>query len=362
MPASTAKHVTDAPSRLRALELALRSRDPNRILAALRAPGERPEHPSADVEHACHGVLRYVQGSRSGRQITDVMALSLCDAVLALSREPSGRMQHDVLQLAIEIAGKNMIRRGRYIREILERDRAPRGLDDEALPREVRVADGCDLAGRILAGRGCVLVRGLLDRAALETVKRAADKRLRTYGVRALKAAKVCEPASVISGQAREFLERTLAPFFHARATLRWDHSYFRRVEPKASETRVPFHQDLNAFGLMLANVWTPLVDCGVDAPGLEVVARRTREIAPTLTASDYYPDLEIAESVVRERFGAEACWAPVMACGDVLVMLGTTIHRTYWTRGATRRRTSLELRFGPPADEPRAPESEQAR
>ena len=209
-----------------------------------------------------------------------------------------------------------------------------------------------DLAGRVLAAHGCALVRGLLDPTVLKPLKRAADQRLRTFGVRALKAVKVCEPASVISGRAQEFLRSMLSPFFQAAATLRWDHSYFRRVEPRSAETTVPFHQDLNAFGLMLANVWTPLVDCGVDAPGLEVVARRTREIVPTMTASNYYPELEIAESVVLEKFGAEALWSPAMTRGDVLVIVGTTIHRTYWTPGMSRRRTSLELRFGPPAND----------
>jgi hypothetical protein len=331
--------------------LALGSEDPDRILAALCATGRVPEVLAPDVERACAAVLRYVRTSRDGCRLASTKALALCDGVLALSRDPSGRIQHDTLQLAIEIAGKNMVLRARYIGEVLNRDGAPEGHDGESLPREVQVSDGYDLAGRILAARGCVLVRGLLDPEALKLVKRAADKRLRTYGVRALKAAKVCEPASVISRDVREFLERMLTPFFHAPATLRWDHSYLRRVEPRVAGTRVPFHQDLNAFGLMLANVWTPLVNCGIDAPGLEVVARRIREIAPTLTASNSYPELEIAESVVLERFGADALWAPAMACGDVLVMLGTTIHRTYWIRGVTRQRTSLELRFGPSAN-----------
>ena len=352
MRPSTAPESTDAgSSRLFALELALGSEDPDRILAALCATGQSREELAPGVEQTCAAaVLRYIRTSRGGR-LRDTAALALCDAVLARSRDPSGRIHHETLQLAIEIAGKNMVQRARYIKEVLNRDRAPEAHDQDALPREVLVSDGYDLAGRILAAHGCVLVRGLLNPEALKLVKRAADKRLCTYRVRALKADKVCEPTSVISGDAREFLERMLTPFFHAPATLRWDHSYVRRVEPRSTRTRVPFHQDLNAFGLMLANSWTPLVACGIDAPGLQIAARRTREIVPTLTASNYYPDLEIAESVVLERFGADALWAPAMECGDVLVLLGTTIHRTYWIRGATRRRTSLELRFGPPAN-----------
>lgn len=353
MPSSAAPDVINAEdARLRALEAALGAGDPGRILAALCAARGRAEEDVPSAERACAAVLQHIRTWRSEGRLNDASALALCDGVLAFSRDPHGCIPHDALQLAIQIAGTNMVRRARYIEEVLRRDRTPDGIDGDEILREVRIIDGSDLSGRALAARGCVLVRGLFDRAALEQLKRVADKRLRTYGVRALKAVKVCEPASVISAQAREFLERMLTPFFHAQATLRWDHSYLRRVDPWAAETRVPFHQDLNAFGLMLANVWTPLVDCGVDTPSLEVVARRTHEIVPTTAASNYYQDLEIAEPVVLARFGAEALWAPAMGRGDVLVMLGTTIHRTYCPRGATRRRTSLELRFGPPPRE----------
>ena len=335
---------------LRAIESALQAGDPELIIAATRAAGCVPDRGSGRREQSCADVLRYVRTSRTARRLNDAAALALCDGVLALSRDASGRLQHDALELAIQIAGKNMARRAVYIREVLRRERSPECDPIEALANELTAPAGPGLAARILAARGCVLVRGLLDPELLKTMKRNADRQLRVYGVRALKAAKVCKPESIIPAEARGFLETMLTPFFHTAAVLRWDHSYLRRVEPRTAATRVPLHQDLNAFGLMLANVWTPLADCGTDAPGLEVVARRTREIVPTMPASNYYQDLEIAESVALARFGVDAFWAPAMACGDVLVMLGTTIHRTYLTRGMTRRRTSLELRFGPVA------------
>jgi hypothetical protein len=349
--------LTDAEdSRLQAVDSALRTEDPDLVLAAVRATGHLPGRDTAHRKQTCTALLRYIRIALSDRRLNDASALALCDSVLALSSDPSGYIQHDTLQLAIEIAGKNMVRRAGYIREVLRRDPVPDGDDSDALPSDVLASDSTGLAARILAAHGCVLVRRLFDPRALKIMKRTADQRLRTYGVRALKAAKVCEPGSVVTPQAHDFLVGMLTPFFHGPPTLRWDHSFLRRVEPRSAATRVPFHQDLNAFGLMLANVWTPLVDCGIDAPGLQVVARRICEIVPTMATSNYYQDLEIAESKVRQIFGADALWAPAMACGDVLVLLGTTIHRTYLNQGTTRRRTSLELRFGPPASSDRAP------
>ena len=81
---------------------------------------------------------------------------------------------------------------------------------------------------------------------------------------------------------------------------------------------------------LDMITAWCPLGACGVDAPGIELV--------PSQEAPLYSPDFLTQNDRVGE--------VPVLKAGDVLLMRGHLLHRTWVTPVMRRTRTSAELRF----------------
>lgn len=94
---------------------------------------------------------------------------------------------------------------------------------------------------------------------------------------------------------------------------------------------------------LEMVTCWIALTPCGVDAPGLELVAQRFD--APLAPA-------DFEDSRIRARYASAAFRRPVLAAGDALLFSGGVVHRTHVRPEMTRDRTSLELRFFP-ADRP---------
>lgn len=124
--------------------------------------------------------------------------------------------------------------------------------------------------------------------------------------------------------------------------------SYVRVQEPKQRRTHLPFHRDQTVIGARLLNVWIPLVPCGHDAPGLEIVAgsdgRRLDAANPS--AAGVVERARLDEASVLAAFPSEAFWRPVLAPGDALIFSGETIHRTHITQGMKRPRASIDLRL----------------
>jgi ectoine hydroxylase-related dioxygenase (phytanoyl-CoA dioxygenase family) len=112
--------------------------------------------------------------------------------------------------------------------------------------------------------------------------------------------------------------------------------------------THLPFHRDQTVIGSRLLNIWIPLVACGRDAPGLELVAGSdgTPLDPANPLAAGLVERARLDEASVLEAFPAEALWRPVLAPGDVLVFSGETIHRTYIAPGMKRPRASIDLRL----------------
>jgi ectoine hydroxylase-related dioxygenase (phytanoyl-CoA dioxygenase family) len=133
--------------------------------------------------------------------------------------------------------------------------------------------------------------------------------------------------------------------------------SAVRAAIPGKINLNLPFHQDSHILAesgfhpadAPLAVVWIPLEACGIDRPGLEVVARPVAEIAPTIRQDgNFYASrgLEIPEEAVLARYGRESLEHPPFAAGDVLLFRGTTIHRTYATPAMRESRLSIDLRL----------------
>jgi ectoine hydroxylase-related dioxygenase (phytanoyl-CoA dioxygenase family) len=90
---------------------------------------------------------------------------------------------------------------------------------------------------------------------------------------------------------------------------------------------------------LEMVTCWIALTPCGVDAPGLELIAKDPGVlIAPAnLTAER-----------VCQRFASEEFIRPQMQPGDALLFSGDVLHRTHVSASMSKDRTSLEFRFFP--------------
>jgi ectoine hydroxylase-related dioxygenase (phytanoyl-CoA dioxygenase family) len=90
---------------------------------------------------------------------------------------------------------------------------------------------------------------------------------------------------------------------------------------------------------LEMLTCWIALTPCGVDAPGLELIARNTGVlIAPT----------NLTDERIRQRFASEDFIRPQMQPGDALLFSGDVLHHTYVNSAMSKDRTSLEFRFFP--------------
>ena len=90
---------------------------------------------------------------------------------------------------------------------------------------------------------------------------------------------------------------------------------------------------------LDMMTCWIPLTECGVSAPGMELVTRRPEGlVAPA----------DLTDDRVRARFAPQEFWQPVMQTGDALMFRGGVLHRTHVTPTMTKERTSVELRLFP--------------
>jgi hypothetical protein len=88
---------------------------------------------------------------------------------------------------------------------------------------------------------------------------------------------------------------------------------------------------------LQMLTCWIPLIPCGEDAPGLELVLE---PLARLLSPPELTPDR------ISEAYRAECFERPSLQPGDALLLRGDTLHRTHVTPQMTRDRTSIELRF----------------
>jgi hypothetical protein len=117
------------------------------------------------------------------------------------------------------------------------------------------------------------------------------------------------------------------------------------------------WHQD-GAFlgeGMRTVNVWLSLTDCGVDAPGLDIVPFRLDEIVQTGTDGaffDWSVGNDLAQRMTAER-GMEVV-RPRFAAGDALLFDEYNLHRTGLDPGMANERYAIESWFFAPSAYPR--------
>ncbi len=119
-------------------------------------------------------------------------------------------------------------------------------------------------------------------------------------------------------------------------------------------EGKTDWHQD-GAFmgsGIRALNVWIALTDCGVDAPGMDIVPKRFDTVQETGTGGaifdwavgpDTVADLSTDAPVVRPHFKA----------GDAMLFDDMLLHRTALDPAMTRTRHAIESWFFAKTDYP---------
>lgn len=234
----------------------------------------------------------------------------------------------------------------------------PWDLESEAAPSKARTAvEQC----------GFVVLRGVLDREAVLALSKALETEFE----------RLQSVAQTLPEDLRKSLSRSELPAHeqHARFRLeptryahltaskwltaclreiagedfRWHYPpMFRRVSGRRAEGCLPFHQDYsyNRKYAGLLTCFTPLVDCGVDAPGLELVEKRIEKRFDH--AADGLWEFGLPEEKVSELFpGARLC-RPALRAGDVVVFDHLTLHRTHHHPRMTGTRQSMDARAIP--------------
>ncbi len=122
-----------------------------------------------------------------------------------------------------------------------------------------------------------------------------------------------------------------------------------RRVSPGGDGD---WHQDGAFLGtdIRAINVWLSLSDCGVDAPGMDLVPRRLDRIVETGTEGARF-DWSVSPAVARELLDGSEPVRPAFQAGDVLLFDELFLHQTAQSAEMTRDRYAVETWcFGPSA------------
>jgi hypothetical protein len=144
-------------------------------------------------------------------------------------------------------------------------------------------------------------------------------------------------------------LRRVLTEYLGERPAFSVSKSTLRRVP--LDLTGADWHQD-GAFlgkGIRTINVWLALTDCGVDAPGLDVVPRRINEILETGTRGAWF-DWSVGQEIVDEVSADAPVVRPTFTAGDALLFDEHNLHRTALSPSMTHERYAIESWFFAPS------------
>jgi hypothetical protein len=139
-------------------------------------------------------------------------------------------------------------------------------------------------------------------------------------------------------------LRQVVADYLGERPVLSANKCTLRRVPLTAS---TDWHQD-GAFlgrGIRALNIWIALSDCGLDAPGMDLLPRRLEHIVETGTGGAIF-DWAVGPAVV-ERLAADAeVVRPAFRAGDAVLFDDMCLHRTAIEPTMTRPRYAIESWF----------------
>lgn len=146
-------------------------------------------------------------------------------------------------------------------------------------------------------------------------------------------------------------LRRVVADYLQDRPVLSANKCTLRHVR---LESGTDWHQD-GAFlgrGIRALNVWVALTDCGVDAPGLDLVPTRLDDVLPTGTGGAIF-DWAVGPDLVDGLKDRAPVLRPAFRAGDVMLFDELFLHRTAIDASMTRRRYAIEAWFFAPSAYP---------
>jgi hypothetical protein len=143
-----------------------------------------------------------------------------------------------------------------------------------------------------------------------------------------------------------------IAELMGERPALSVAKSTLRRVAPVSSHD---WHQDGAFLGrnVRSVNVWLALSDCGVDAPGMDVVGCRLPYVLQTHSHGAYF-DWSVGNGLVDILAeGGAPVLTPHFGPGDALLFDHMMLHRTSVKPGMTKDRYAIESWFCAPTNYP---------
>jgi hypothetical protein len=146
-------------------------------------------------------------------------------------------------------------------------------------------------------------------------------------------------------------VRRVVSEYLGERPAISVNKGTLRRAQPTVGTEW--WHQD-GAFlgeGIRSLNIWLALTDCGVDAPGLEVVPQRIDQIVEKGTRGADF-GWSVGQEVVDEVSGGVAA-LPVFRAGDAMLFDHLCLHRTGSTPSMTKTRYATETWFFAPSAYP---------
>lgn len=148
----------------------------------------------------------------------------------------------------------------------------------------------------------------------------------------------------------RKGLRSVLTDYLGERPALSVKKCTLRRVPV---DTGTDWHQDGAFLGseIRTCNVWLALTDCGVDAPGLDLVPRRL-DLVETGTEGAQF-DWSVGPGVVEKVRGDVEVTRPLFKAGDALLFDERHLHRTGVSPGMTIERYAIETWFFAPSHYP---------
>ncbi len=121
-------------------------------------------------------------------------------------------------------------------------------------------------------------------------------------------------------------------------------------------DTPADWHQDGAFLGesTRTVNLWVTLTDCGVDAPGMDIVPTPIDGIVDRGTEGAQF-EWSVGDAVVERAAAAAPVVRPAFEAGDALLFDGSFLHRTAATPEMTEQRYAIEMWFFAPSTYPEA-------
>jgi hypothetical protein len=145
-------------------------------------------------------------------------------------------------------------------------------------------------------------------------------------------------------------LRPILTDYLGERPALSAKKTTLRRVPPDSGSD---WHQDGAFLGrdVRSVNVWVALTDCGVDAPGLDIVPKRL-DLVETGTEGAIF-DWSVGRPVVERAAAPGGTTRPVFRAGDALLFDDRNLHATACSPEMTKDRYAIEAWFFAPSAYP---------